>query len=95
MIWGPLPRGGYPYVTAANGALDNQTSGASFRMVTDLSDWDLTKMTNTPGQSGDFDSPFYKNLFQSWAADQYFPAYYSNKEIKEHTVEHLILTPKK
>jgi penicillin amidase len=92
---GPLPRGGYPYVPAANGALDNQTSGASFRMVTDLSDWDLTKMTNTPGQSGDPNSPYYKNLFQSWATDQYFPAYYSNKEIKEHTIDHLILTPKK
>jgi len=92
---GPLPRGGYPYVPAANGALNNQTSGASFRMVTDLSDWDLTKMTNTPGQSGDPDSPFYKNLFQSWAKDQYFPAFYSKKEIKDHTVDHLILTPKK
>lgn len=92
---GPLPRGGYPYVPAANGALDNQTSGASFRMVTDLINWDLTQMTNTPGQSGDPNSPFYKNLFQPWAKDEYFPAYYSKRKINKHTVEHIILTPEK
>ena len=90
---GPLPRGGYPNTPAANGSGNNQTAGASFRMVTDLADWDLTQMTNTPGQSGDPRSPFYKNLFEDWAQDRYFPAYFSEKKIEEHTHEYLIFTP--
>ncbi len=90
---GPLPRGGYPNTPAANGSGNNQTAGASFRMVTDLADWDLTQMTNTPGQSGDPRSPFYKNLFEDWAKDRYFPAYFSEKKIAEHTHDYLIFTP--
>lgn len=91
---GPIPRSGYPHTPAANGAGNNQTTGASFRMVTDLSNWDLTQMTNTPGQSGDTRSPFYKNLFEDWANDRYFPAYFSEEKVKKHTSELLILTPK-
>ena len=91
---GPLPRGGYAHTPAANGSGNNQTAGASFRMVTDLADWDLTQMTNTPGQSGDPRSPFYQNLFEDWAKDRYFPAYFSDKKIKKHTSELLILSPK-
>ena len=91
---GPLPRGGYAHTPAANGSGNNQTAGASFRMVTDLADWDLTQMTNTPGQSGDPRSPFYQNLFEDWAKDRYFPAYFSDKKIKKHTSELLLLTPK-
>jgi penicillin G amidase len=91
---GPLPRGGYAHTPAANGSGNNQTAGASFRMVTDLADWDLTQMTNTPGQSGDPRSPFYQNLFEDWAKDRYFPAYFSDKKIKKHSSERLILLPK-
>ena len=91
---GPLPRGGYAHTPAANGSGNNQTAGASFRMVTDLADWDLTLMTNAPGQSGDPRSPFYQNLFEDWAKDRYFPAYFSDKKIKKHSSEHLILLPK-
>jgi penicillin amidase len=91
---GPLPRGGYAHTPTANGSGNNQTAGASFRMVTDLADWDLTQMTNTPGQSGDPRSPFYQNLFEDWAKDRYFPAYFSDKKIKKHTSELLLLTPK-
>jgi len=56
-------------------------------------DWDLTQMTNTPGQSGDPQSPFYKNLFEDWAKDRYFPAYFSEKKIKQHTSELILLIP--
>jgi penicillin amidase len=90
---GPLPRGGYPNTPAANGSGNNQTAGASFRMVTDLADWDLTQMSNTPGQSGDPRSPFYKNLFEDWAKDRYFPAYFSDKKIKKHSVEQVVFMP--
>ena len=90
---GPLPRGGYAHTPAANGSGNNQTAGASFRMVTDLADWDLTQMTNTPGQSGDPRSPFYQNLFEDWADDRYFPAYFSDKKIKKHSVEQVMFKP--
>ena len=90
---GPLPRGGYAQTPAANGSGNNQTAGASFRMVTDLADWDLTQMTNTPGQSGDPRSPFYQNLFEDWAKDRYFPAYFSDKKIKKHSVEQVVFMP--
>ena len=90
---GPLPRGGYAQTPAANGSGNNQTAGASFRMVTDLADWDLTQMTNTPGQSGDPRSPFYQNLFEDWAKDRYFPAYFSDKKIKKHSVEQVMFKP--
>ena len=90
---GLLPRGGYAHTPAANGSGNNQTAGASFRMVTDLADWDLTQMTNTPGQSGDPRSPFYQNLFEDWAKDRYFPAYFSDKKIKKHSVEQVMFKP--
>ncbi|MFZ9660361.1 MAG: penicillin acylase family protein, partial [Chitinophagaceae bacterium] len=78
---GPVARGGYGLTTAVTGNTDNQTFGASFRIVVDVADWDKAVMTNTPGQSGDPSSPFYKNLFELWASNQYFPAYYSRKKI--------------
>jgi penicillin amidase len=50
-------------------------------------------MINSPGQSGDPSSPFYNNLFKTWANDQFFPAYYSKDRIKTVTKEQLILQP--
>ncbi len=72
-----FPRGGNAYTIGNTSNADNQNNGASFRIITDTKDWDKTLMTNAPGQSADPASPFYKNLFESWAKDQYFPAYYS------------------
>ena len=90
---GPLPRGGNSHTPGSTGGTDNQQSGASFRMVVDTGDWDATRMINTPGQSGNPESPYYKNLFGLWANDQYFPAYYSKEKIKKVTAETLRLQP--
>jgi len=90
-----LPRGGNAFTPGVTGALDNQVVGASFRFITDVGDWDKAMMINTPGQSGNPASKFYANLFPLWANDEYFPAYYSLEKIKEHTVEDLMLSPKK
>jgi penicillin amidase len=90
---GPLPRGGYgstPGMTTSN---DNQTSGASFRMVVDTKDWDLSMFTNTPGQSGDPASPFYRNLFQLWANDQHFPVYFSKDKVMKSAAETSVIKP--
>ncbi|MEX2233241.1 MAG: penicillin acylase family protein [Cyclobacteriaceae bacterium] len=52
-------------------------------------------MINTPGQSADPLSPFYGNLFQLWARDDYFPAYYSRDKIEEVTQERILMAPGK
>lgn len=67
--------------------------GASFSMVLDVGNWDASRMTNTPGQSGDPRSPFYDNLLAGWAADETFPLLYSRKAIMEHQVRRIVLTP--
>ncbi len=90
---GPLPRGGSastPGVTSNN---DNQSHGATFRMVTDLTDWDNTVFTNAPGQSGDVRSPFYKNLFEGWATDRHFMLYFSRPRIEKALSSKQVLKP--
>ncbi len=90
---GPLPRGGYgstPGVTSNN---DNQSSGASFRIVADVSDWNKTMFTNAPGQSGDPSSEFYRNLFELWANDKHFPVYFSRQMVEKSAKEKRMLNP--
>jgi len=90
---GPLPRGGSGYTPGSTGGGNNQTSGASFRIIVDTEDWDNTVGTNTPGQSGDPDSPYYKNLFELWATDRFFPVYYSRDKVEAVAKERLMLSP--
>jgi penicillin amidase len=91
---GPLPRGGNSYTPGSTGGNNNQSSGASFRMIVNTGDWDAAIGTNGPGQSGDPDSPFYSNLFEPWAKDQYFPMYYSREKIDSVAVSSSLLKPK-
>lgn len=90
---GPLPRGGNGSTPGSTGGADNQLSGASFRLIVDTGDWDSALMINTPGQSGDPNSPFYRNLFPIWANDQYFPASYSRKKVESVMKEKTLLMP--
>ena len=90
---GPLPRGGNGSTPGSTGSADNQISGASFRILIDTKNWDDAKMINTPGQSGDPDSPFYRNLFNDWANDKYFPALYSKDKIIANTYDRVELKP--
>ena len=90
---GPYPRGGYGGTVHNTGSGDNQTSGGSFMIVTDTSNWDNSVGMNTPGQSGDPDSPHYRDLFDLWAADRYFPVFYSRDKIDSVTESTLILEP--
>jgi penicillin amidase len=91
---GPLPRGGNAYTPGSTGRNNRQSSGASFRMIVNTGDWDTAIGTNGPGQSGDPDSPFYDNLFESWANDEYFPVYYSRKKIDSVSYNKIVLSPK-
>ncbi len=90
---GPLPTGGNSFTPNVTGSSDNQYHGASFRILMDTGDWDKTLMINSPGQSGDPESPFYKNLFDVWAKDQYFQSYFSREEVQNVTREKTILQP--
>ncbi|WP_323757219.1 penicillin acylase family protein [Roseivirga sp.] len=90
---GPLPRGGNSYTVGSTGGNNRQSSGASFRMIVNTGDWDAAIATNGPGQSGNPESPFYSNLFEPWAKDQYFPVYYSKEKINEVAVEKRVLKP--
>jgi len=78
---GPAPRGGNGFTANVTGRGDNQTHGASFRFISDLQNWDYCLATNTPGQSGNPNSPFYRNLFPIWINNQYFPLYFSKVKI--------------
>ncbi|MCB1672661.1 MAG: penicillin acylase family protein [Gammaproteobacteria bacterium] len=90
---GPAPRGGNGYTLGNTGGGDNQTTGASFRILVDTRDWDNTLGMNTPGQVGDPDHPLYDNLFELWANDRVFPAFYSREKIASVLFETLELRP--
>lgn len=90
---GPLPRGGNSHTPNSTGSYDNQCSGASFRILVDLADWDKTLMISSPGQSNNSKSPYYSNLFELWAEDAYFPSYYSKDKILTVTKERKVLNP--
>jgi len=90
---GPAPRGGNDSTLNNTGSGDNQTSGATFRVVLDVADWDNSVATNSPGQSGNPESPHYRDLFQLWAKHQYFPLFYSREKIESVTENRYVLEP--
>jgi penicillin amidase len=90
---GPAPRGGYSYTLNATGRGDNQTSGASFRIVVDTGDWDRALGMNNPGQGGHPDHPHYADLFDLWAQDRFHPVFYSREKVEGVTGERLLLRP--
>jgi penicillin G amidase len=90
---GPVGRGGSGSTPGVTGNGDNQSHGATFRMVADASDWDKTLFTNSPGQSGNPQSSFYKNLFELWASDRHLPVYFSKEKVNQSAKEKIILNP--
>ena len=92
---GPFPRGGYGYTLLATGSGNNQTSGASFRIIVDTSDWDRTVGMNNPGQGGDPDHPHYEDLFELWATDRFHPVFFSREKIEGVTEARLLLVPRR
>lgn len=71
----------------------HQRSGASFRMVIDVGNWDASVAMNNPGQSGDPRSPHYKDLFEPWANDEAFPLLYTRPAILEAAEARIELIP--
>lgn len=92
---GPLPRPGDEYTVNATGMGDSweQTSGASYRQILDLNEWDRSWVINSPGQSGQPGSPHYSDLLSTWDAGRYFPLLYSRKAVEGETTNRLMLEP--
>jgi penicillin amidase len=74
-----------------NGAVG--ADGATYREIIDVSNWDRSLTVNTPGQSGQPESPFYGNLLPLWANDQYFQMTFSRSAVDAHAAHRLKLTP--
>lgn len=90
---GPAPRGGDAFTLTATGNGDNQTAGGSFKIIADTEDWDNSIGQNNPGQSGNPDSPHYRDLFELWAKGRYFPVAYSRAKVDAVAEERLMLQP--
>jgi penicillin amidase len=90
---GHLPRGGDSYTVTATGGADNQAAGGSFKIVMDTENWDNSVGLNNPGQSGDINSPHYRDLYELWARGKYFPIFYSPDKVKSITESSLTLLP--
>ena len=90
------PRGGSENTTNNTGYNPDNflvRSGASFRMVVDVGNWDEAKMTNAPGQSGNPGSPYYDNLLKNWATDSHLPMVYSRARVEAHKAFTITLKP--
>jgi len=91
---GPVARpGDGATVNATGGAGFQQTSGASFREILDLSDWDRSVVTSTPGQSGRPGSPHFDDLIPLWAAGRYVPLAFNRAKVEEVARHRLRLSP--
>jgi len=89
----PCPGGGSAHTVNSTSDNENQSTGASFRIVADTADWDRSVGTNTPGQSGDPASPHYQDLFAPWAEGVYFPAAYTRPKVESVTEAKTIMLP--
>jgi len=96
MDLGPVPRPGDEYTVNATGFYGEsfaQTSGASYREIMDLSDWDLSLAVNVPGQSGQPGAVHYGDLLPLWSEGRYFPLLYSRSAVEKETTDTLVLEP--
>ena len=91
---GPRPRGGDGTTPFATSYGRWQTSGASYREVIDVGDWDRSTTINVPGESGQPGSPYYDNLYPLWAEGKYHPMLFSRAAIEKNAAHTLMLLPK-
>ncbi len=92
----PVSRPGDEYTVNATGYYDSsfdQVSGASYREILDLSEWDHSMAVNVPGQSGQPVSPHYSDLIPLWSEGKYFPLLYSREAVEKEATDKLVLQP--
>ncbi len=89
---GPFERGGDGFTpNATPGAGYRQRSGASYRHILDLSDWDRSVFTSAPGQSGQPESAFYADLAELWSERRYAPLAFSRRAVEADQTHRLEL----
>jgi len=91
-----VPTGGSTgTVNAANWRMTsfNMVSGASFRMIADLSNWDISENINTTGQSGHPFSEHYADLIPLWTSLQYKPMLFGRSAVEAAAASRLTLQP--
>jgi len=101
--WGRIERSEFPHWLVAaydlpsverdGGGGTIAAIGATFREIIDFANLDDSRVTNTPGQSGQPGSPFYGNLLPLWGNEQYFPLLYSPEAVQARTAHTLTLRP--
>jgi penicillin amidase len=82
-----------PSVERPGGAGTVAADGASYREILDVSDWDKSIVTNTPGQSAQPESPYYGNLLPLWASNDFFPLLFTRKTVEAAAKHRLLLRP--
>jgi penicillin amidase len=92
---GPVRRPGDAHTpnAATHNAKFQHTSGATYRHVFDLADWDRGVATSAPGQSGQPGSPHYADLLPLWQKGEYFPLAFSRARVEAVTRHRLKLLP--
>ena len=70
-----------------------QLNGPSVRVVVDVGKWDNTRAVNHPGQSGDPQSPHYRDLAPLWRNGDYFRLAYTRKAVERVTERVIRLLP--
>jgi len=71
----------------------SEAFGASFREILDVSDWDRSVVTNTPGESGNPGDKHYADLVSPWSRGEYHPLPFSRKAVEEATEQRILLVP--
>ncbi|MEW4567822.1 penicillin acylase family protein [Tautonia sp. JC769] len=90
---GPRDRGGNGDTLNNTSNAANQASGASFRLVAVIGDWDRSLGSNAPGQSGNPESPHYADLLDPWSEGRSFPVISSRSGVEAVTESTLKLVP--
>jgi penicillin amidase len=95
---GPIAKNGSEYTP--NQSLPRPTdfrqmNGASVRVVVDVGHWDNSRAVNHPGQSGDPESPHYRDLAPLWRDGRYFQLAYTRKAVEAVTEKVIHLLPAK
>ena len=91
---GPFARAGYADTVMSTGGVDSeQTTGATFRVIVDVGNWDRSLAMNAPGQSGAPASAHFADLANLWAAGDYFPLLFSETAVQNASESTLTLVP--
>ena len=93
----PVPRPGDGNTVNATsfGPNYSEAYGASYREVLDVSDWDHSVVTNTPGESGNPGDKHYSDLEEPWSRGEYHALPYSRKAVEAAAEGRILLVPSK